>query len=61
MKLGLRFGTQEILKQFWNATKSGIYFKLLQTGNVNVGDELILIKKRENATTIAEIYKGKKI
>lgn len=59
-KLGIRFGTQEILKQFWNSTKSGIYFKVLQTGNVTVGDELILVNKAENSPTIAEVYETKK-
>lgn len=59
-KLGLRFGTQAILKQFWNATKSGIYFKVLKTGKVNVGDTLILVKKNENSATIAEVYETKK-
>jgi MOSC domain-containing protein YiiM len=59
-KLGIRFGTQEILKQFWNSSKSGIYFKVLQTGKVNVGDELILIKNNENSQTIAEVYETKK-
>ena len=59
-KLGIRFGTQEILKQFWNSTKSGIYFKVLQTGNVTVGDELILVNRAENTPTIAEVYETKK-
>jgi MOSC domain-containing protein YiiM len=59
-KLGIRFGTQEILKHFWNSTKSGIYFKVLQTGNVAVGDELILVHKAENSPTIAEVYETKK-
>lgn len=59
-KLGIRFGTQEILKQFWNSTKSGIYFKVLQTGNVKVGDELILVNQSENSPTIAEVYDSKK-
>jgi len=59
-KLGIRFGTQEILKQFWNSTKSGIYFKVLQTGNVSVGDKLILVHKAENSPTIAEVYETKK-
>jgi len=58
-KLGIRFGTQEILKQFWNSTKSGIYFKVLQTGNVKVGDELILVSQPENSKTIAEVYETK--
>jgi MOSC domain-containing protein YiiM len=59
-KLGIRFGNQEILKQFWNSTKSGIYFKVLKTGNVSVGDELILVNKAENSPTIAEVYETKK-
>lgn len=60
MKLGLVFKTQKILKQFWNSTKCGIYFKVLQTGNVAVNDGLILIKKSENTPTIAEVYEIKK-
>lgn len=60
MKLGLVFETQHILKQFWNSTKSGVYFKVLQTGNVTVNDELILIHKAENSPTIAEVYETKK-
>jgi len=60
MKLGLVFGTQKILKQFWNSTKSGIYFKVLQTGNVKVGDEMILVNQFENSPTIAEVYETKK-
>ncbi len=61
MKLALVFETQQILKQFWNSTKSGIYFKVLKTGNVTVNDELILIKKSENSPTIAEVYESKKV
>ena len=60
LKLGLRFETQAVLKQFWNSTKSGIYFKVLQTGNVNAGDELDLLKRAENTSTIAEVYNTKK-
>ena len=59
-KLGIRFGTQDIVKQFWNSTKCGVYFKVLQTGNVNIGDELILVNKVENSPTIAEVYETKK-
>lgn len=60
MKLGIRFGTQKVLKQFWNSTKSGIYFKVLQTGHVAVGDEFIVLKKEENTPTIAEVYASKR-
>lgn len=59
-KLGLRFGTQKVVKQFWDSTKSGIYFKVLQTGNVKKGDVMVLIKKATNSSTIAEVYKTQK-
>jgi MOSC domain-containing protein YiiM len=60
MKLGLVFGTQKIVKQFWNSTKCGVYFKVLQTGKVTVNDALILIKESKNSPTIAEVYETKK-
>ena len=58
--LGIVFETQKILKQFWNTSKSGIYFKVLQTGKVTVKDKMILIKKGENQPSIAEVYETKK-
>ncbi len=60
MKLGLRFGTQKVLKQFWNSSKCGIYFKVLQTGKVTKGDEMVLVKKAVNTPTIAEVYTTKR-
>lgn len=59
-KLGIRFGTQSVLKPFWNSTKSGVYFKILKTGHVSAGDALILIKKASNTPTIAEVYETTK-
>ncbi len=59
-KLGIRFGTVKIVKQFWNTSYSGIYFKVLKTGLVNVGDKLELIQKQKNTPTIAEVYETKK-
>ena len=60
MKLGLRFGTQKVLKDFWNSTKSGVYFKVLQTGNVREGDTFELIKRDTSKPTIAQVYEGLK-
>jgi len=59
-KLGIKFGTQKIVKQFWGTTFSGIYFKVLKTGFVKVGDELELIQKQKNTPTIAEVYESKR-
>ena len=60
VKLGIRFQDAKVIKQFWNTTKSGVYFKVLQTGFVKKNDELILLKKLENSLTIAQVYESKK-
>jgi MOSC domain-containing protein YiiM len=59
-KLGIRFNDPKIIKQFWNSTKSGIYFKVLQPGSVNKNDKMILIKEAPDNPTIAQIYQSKK-
>ena len=56
VKLGIKFNNPEVIKQFWNSTKSGVYFKVLQTGNVAKNDVLILLKEPKNTLTIAEVY-----
>ncbi len=61
MKLGVRFQNMKIVKQFWNTTFSGVYFKLLQTGYVKSGDQFEQIKSCPENPTIAEIYVGKRI
>ena len=59
-KLGIRFESPMIIKQFWNTTKSGVYFKVLKTGFVKVGDDLILIEKSHDTPSIAEVFSSKK-
>lgn len=60
VKLGIRFNDSKMVKQFWNTSKSGVYFKILQTGHVTRGDKFILVKKAENTPSIAEVYETKK-
>ncbi len=60
-KLGIRFNNPKIIKQFWNSTKSGIYFKILETGYVAKNDELVLLEKATNNPNIAEVYQSKRI
>ena len=59
-KLGIRFEDPIIIKQFWNTTKSGVYFKVLKTGYVNKDDELLLIDKSNNTPTIEEVFTAKR-
>ncbi len=56
LKLGVRFNDMKIIKQFWNTTMCGIYFKVLQTGFVKAGDVFEQIKSCPNNPTIAELY-----
>ena len=59
VKLGIRFQDAKVIKQFWNTTKSGVYFKVLKVGNVTKNDELILLEEVKTSLTIAEVYKTK--
>ena len=54
-KLGIRFNDMKIVKQFWNTTMCGVYFKVLQTGFVKVGDEFEQIKSFPKNKTIADL------
>lgn len=58
-KLGIRFNSPDIITQFWNSTKSGIYFKVLHAGLVKCNDELLLLKKLNSTPTIAEVFSSK--
>ncbi len=60
-KLGIRFNDMKIIKQFWNSTKCGVYFKVLKTGYVKTGDVLEKIKSCTENSTIAELYVAKRI
>lgn len=55
-KLGIRFGTQQILKEFIDQNHPGTYVKILEEGEVGIGDELTLIQSSENTLTVQEFY-----
>ena len=60
LKLGIRFNNTDVIKQFWNTTKSGVYFKILQEGKVAIEDELKLVEKAQDSPSIAEVFISKK-
>ncbi|PCI33727.1 MAG: sulfurase [Flavobacteriaceae bacterium] len=60
MKLGIIFGTQQVLKQFWSVPKCGFYFKILKEGTVEKGAQLTLIESSKNSKSIAEVYTEKR-
>ena len=60
-KLGIRFNDMKIVKQFWNTTFCGVYFKVLQTGFVKAGDEFVQIKSCPENLTIADLYAANRV
>ncbi|MGB5172394.1 MOSC domain-containing protein [Eudoraea sp.] len=56
-KLGIRFGTQEILKEFIAHGHPGTYVKVLKKGIVKKGDPLILKEKSKSPLTIQDFYR----
>lgn len=55
-KLGVRFGSQEIIQQFIDRGYPGTYVRILQKGNVKAGDGLELIEEADNPLTIQQFY-----
>jgi MOSC domain-containing protein YiiM len=59
-KLGIRFNDMKIVKQLWNTTFCGVYFKVLQIGFVKAGDEFVQIKSGKENLTIADLLMKRK-
>lgn len=54
-KLGVRFGTQKMIRQFVDSGFPGVYFRVLKPGKVATGDEFILIEKK-NSISIQKVF-----
>ncbi|MEH2084689.1 MAG: MOSC domain-containing protein [Nostoc sp.] len=54
-KLGIRFGRSDMVKRFVASRRSRFYFRVLQEGEVGVGDTLELIGRDDNNVTVANI------
>lgn len=59
-KLGIRFEDAKVVKQFFLEDKPGVYFKILQPGNVQEGDVLELVEKAKKTKSIYELYVEKR-
>lgn len=61
LKLGVRFNDMKMVKQFWKQNLPGLYFKILQTGFVKIGDEFVQIKSCPENLTITAVYQNKRV
>ncbi len=55
-KLGIRFGTQSILKQFVEHGHPGTYVKVLEPGQVTKDDVMQLVEESTNPLTVQQFY-----
>ena len=55
-KFVVKFGTQEVLKQFIQHGRPGTYIRVLEEGHVSINDTIILVESAENSITIAQFF-----
>lgn len=56
-KLNLKFGRDDMVKRFLSSRLSGIYFSVMQTGEIGAGDALTLIHRDEHNVSVADVVK----
>lgn len=56
-KLGIRFGTQQVLKQFIHCSYSGAYFRVLKEGEVKTGDSIHLQDSADESIQLSKVYR----
>ncbi|MBV8071708.1 MAG: MOSC domain-containing protein [Acidobacteriaceae bacterium] len=60
-KLGIRFNLATMVKHFWKSGRSGIYFSIVEEGDVGAGDPIERLSRGPEAITIADVvrlYRG---
>ena len=55
-KLGHKFGTQQVLKQFIAHGYGGTYLSILEEGHVQVNDTFYLVDRAKNSLTVAQLF-----
>jgi MOSC domain-containing protein YiiM len=56
-KLGIRFGSDGMVRRFLDSRRSGFYLAVVREGDVGAGDEIRVIARDANAVTVAEIMR----
>jgi MOSC domain-containing protein YiiM len=56
-KLGLKFGRSDMVKRFWRSGRSGIYFSIVEEGELAAGDAIIPVSRVADGITIAELVR----
>lgn len=51
-----KFGSTDVIKQFIDFEHPGIYFRVIQEGNVQKGDEFVLELRNQKALSVQQIF-----
>jgi MOSC domain-containing protein YiiM len=54
-KLGIKFGRMDVIEKFINSKKPGIYFRVLQEGELEPGNEIRLVKSDGDKVKVNDI------
>lgn len=54
-KLGIKFGRMDVIEKFIRSKRPGIYFRVLEEGELKPGDEIKLVKRDNHNVTINDI------
>lgn len=55
-KLGVRFGSQNVVREFLESTYPGVYVRVLKEGKASVGDSMILKEKANNSLSLVDLF-----
>ena len=56
-KLGIRFGSEDMLKRFIASGRSGFYVAVVREGDVGSGDAVAFVTRASRALTVAEEFR----
>lgn len=56
-KLGIKFGTQEMLKWFLDSERTGFYLRVSREGRIQAGDSIRLVKAGNESATIVSVVR----
>lgn len=55
-KLGMRFGSAKIVKQFLDSPYPGVYLRIIKEGFVTKGDEMKLLESNSSGMSVRQVY-----
>ncbi len=55
-KLGVRFGDQSVVSDFWTLPYPGVYVRVLLQGEVKTGDEMVLLESDLQSLSVSQVF-----